>query len=185
MLIQIPGRQRLSKTISDFHSKHIIPIYNFWGSVVIIILIVVGIFAIKTFLRVQTTRLSPYNYVSQEEKFYQFAEIARSRGIDERDIFIINAVPNRDFWFRYYTIFLTGAESRRLSEVVSMYSESKFEKYRNVYFVTSKTYTNLLSTISNLDQIEEFGDFIVLKISPDIITQQYIENIYNLLQTKP
>ncbi len=185
MLIQIPGWQRLSKSISDFHSKHIIPTYNFWGSVVIIIMVVVGIFAIKTFVRAQTTRHTPYNYVSQDEKFYQFAEIARNRGIDERDLFIINAVPDRDYWFRYYTIFLTGAESRRLSEVVSMYSESRFEKYRNVYFVTSKTYTNLLSTISNLDQIEEFGDFIVLKISPDIITQQYIENIYNLLQTKP
>lgn len=177
ILIQIPYWKKINKKILIFYSKHRKLIYHFYGSITIIVLIVVGVYAIKTFVKIKVTRFTPYNYVSQEENFYQFAEIARNEGIDKRDIVIFKATSN-DLWFRYYVIFLTGAESRKFSEVVSKYQVSNFQKYRNVYFVINRLNADVFSTLSSFGQIQQFGEFTVIRVPS---SSQYIENIFNFL----
>jgi len=67
------------------------------------------------FIKIHQTRAASYSYNSEHKKFYQFAEIAQKDGANTRDLFILNSSPD-DCWFRYYILFLTGAEARTFDE---------------------------------------------------------------------
>lgn len=87
--------------------------------------------------RIEETRAQPYDYQSLREKFYRFGEIARQHGANTQDIFVLDA-SKEDYWFRYYIIFLTGAEAVTItdimpSEVGPDYLKSKYFRLNFVF----------------------------------------------------
>lgn len=163
---------------------------------------VLGLFASRAYggliKRIEQTRSSAYNYASKQEKFYQFGEFAQKNGANTKDIFILAASEN-DFWFRYYILFLTGAEARTLTEImpVEIDIDALKAKYNYVHFVLNKsryipdvlapfTSTNFPNfTVVTIDLTSpDFG-----KLKEDLTKQVFQElangcNIFDLYEVK-
>ncbi len=107
------------------------------GMVVLAVSILVTGYEAVRFVQVfHAQRAQAYNYQSEHEKFYQLAENLRDKGLDTRDLVIINNPPD-DCWARYYILFLTGTEAKTLLEMHfnSVSYESIKKKYRYIYYV--------------------------------------------------
>lgn len=109
----------------------------------VIILIVVfcaaGYEAVRFVQQFRIQRAQAYNYQSEHEKFYHAAEEMRAQGLGPKDLVIIRTSDN-DCWFRYYSLFLTGAESRTLLETdfdLPTGLEIK-NRYQRVFFLVNK-----------------------------------------------
>ncbi len=125
--------------------------------------------------RFKETRASAYSYSSEHEKFYHFGEVAQSQGITNKDLFIFNATPN-DCWFRYYTLFLTGAESRTFDEVYNIADVNQIkQKYQNVYFVIPKIVAT--PSVSSAYLKQDIADYSVFKFKTQSITPTFISDL--------
>lgn len=84
-------------------------------------------------------RALAYPYLSEHEKSYQVAEELQKKGLGTKDLVLIQASHN-DCWFRYYVLFLTGAEARTLLELSSKVKLGTAQriilKYQRLYLVT-------------------------------------------------
>ena len=91
--------------------------------------------------KIERTRSLKYNYGSEREKLYQFGEFAQRNGADTKDLFVLDTSAEYDYWFRYYILFLTGAEARTLDEIMPM--EINLDrlktKYDYVHFVFNQS----------------------------------------------
>lgn len=104
----------------------------------IIILVLAGVEFNSFFDNMRQQRAQTYSYATEREKFFQTAEELRAIGLTDKDIVIVR-VSDNDCWFRYNTLFLTGAESKTLLEMNFGYSGERIQqKYRNMYFVITK-----------------------------------------------
>lgn len=70
------------------------------------------------FYTIHQSRNSPYAYKSDHEQFYRFGEAEQANAAGPSDLFILDSSAD-DCWFRYYILFLTGAEARTLNEVLA------------------------------------------------------------------
>jgi len=146
--------------------------------------------------KIEKTRSLEYNYESEREKFYQFGEFAQRNGANTKDIFVLNASEN-DFWFRYYILFLTGAEARTLDEITPINLDSLKRKYDRLRFVFDKAriIPDILTPYKNTDSqnftVVSFNltgrDFD--KLNEDLSTQVTQEvsnssNVFDLYEVK-
>jgi hypothetical protein len=147
---------------------------------------------------IERTRISKYNYESQQEKFYQFGEFAQKNGANTKDIFVLDASED-DYWFRYYILFLTGAEARTLNEIVPMEIslEQLKTKYDHVHFVFNQS--RYIPDVVQACRNTNFPNFTVVsfdlngsgfdKLKEDISTQVIQEvsnsnNVFDLYEVK-
>ncbi|MEZ5008301.1 MAG: hypothetical protein R2753_09160 [Chitinophagales bacterium] len=95
----------------------------------------------------------PYHYQTQNEYFFEFGELCHDvLYADTRSLFILDtddqsyadslSWQDPDFWMRYYILFNSGSEARRLEEVIAFNNEfdvfNKIKgKYKKVYLVTT------------------------------------------------
>lgn len=86
--------------------------------------------------KVHQARTAPYAYNSEHEQFYQLAEVQQAGGADTSDLFVLDTSPD-DCWFRYYVLFLTGAETRTLNEVLAydVAASDIQAKYKTMHYV--------------------------------------------------
>jgi|GEM_PF-2237539 len=103
-------------------------------------------------------RAQPYSYQSEHEKFYQTGEQLRQMGVGTKDLTIVR-LSDDDCWFRYYVLFLTGAESKTLLEVYfNLPSEEIIaQKYKRIFYISPQgieqiNYSKLQSIIVNHTQ---------------------------------
>ncbi len=84
-------------------------------------------------------RAATYNYSTEHEKFYEVGEWMRSYGINTKDLTIVR-VSDNDCWFRYYVLFLTGAESKTLLEMNfnPPPGQALQQKYHRIFLVLKK-----------------------------------------------
>jgi hypothetical protein len=107
---------------------------------VLSVLTVVG-FAFLAY-RIHHARTAPYIYKTVHEQFYQFGEAEQAIGANTEDLFILDT-SGEDCWFRYYVLFLTGAEARTLNEVLAYDVAAKDvqAKYLRAHFVLPRSDT--------------------------------------------
>jgi hypothetical protein len=129
-----PVRAKLEKVFASKYAQ----------SCSLCLLIVLALFSAGAYRgligNIERTRISKYNYESEREKFYQFGEFAQKNGANTKDIFVLDASED-DYWFRFYILFLTGAEARTLDEIVPMeISLDRLKtKYDYVHFVFNQS----------------------------------------------
>jgi hypothetical protein len=122
------------------------------------LLIVLAFFATGAYWglirNIEQTRSLEYNYESEREKFYQFGEFEQRNGANTKDLFVLDASED-DYWFRYYILFLTGAEARTLDEIMPMEInlDSLKRKYDRLHFVfdRSRAVPDILMPYKNMD----------------------------------
>ncbi len=87
---------------------------------------------------IHSTRTRPYRYSSRHELYYWFAEQEQSRGANPANLFVLDT-SSEDCWFRYYLLFLTGAEARTLDEIIAykVPAAAIAAKYSEIDFVLS------------------------------------------------
>lgn len=126
-----------------------------------------------------------YYYRPGREKFYQIAEYGKKKGWDTRDLVLIKT-GNEDYWFCYYFIFVTGAETREFGQFLDIareyegnfYSEVLKEKYRNIILILDKE-DNHFEGIEKFAKVERpvFLDFMIASFN----LKNTDENILNYL----
>lgn len=131
-------------------------------------------------MKIPKTRAADYNYKSENEKFYHFAEIEQAYGANTNDLFILNSSKN-DCWFRYYIIFLTGAESRTFDELLTYNTPIDIlqNKYRRIFFVLEKFNGNL-PEINFPHTIQSIENFKVVIFDTQFLYKDYL-NIMKFL----
>ncbi|MCP4125364.1 MAG: hypothetical protein GY751_26825 [Bacteroidetes bacterium] len=102
----------------------------------------------------KTLRNTEYSYRTQNEKFYQFGELCQNVLYSgTRTLFILDtdeqsypdslAFKDPDYWMRYYILFNSGSEARRLEEIIQFQSEfdvpgSIRKRYNQIFLVASR-----------------------------------------------
>lgn len=124
-------------------------------------------------------RTSPYNYNTQNEKFFQFGELSNHilygspsslfiLDTDEKTYPDGESFKDPDFWMRYYIMYHSGAEARRIEEVADFKNDFDVQdairrKYKEVFLVTSKKMQN--GKYANLNsRFEQVGSYQVKKL---------------------
>jgi hypothetical protein len=129
-----------------------------------------------TINKFKTTRASSYSYISEHEKYYQFGELAQKES-DTKDIFILNATAD-DCWFRYYILFLTGAEARTFDEVYGIADvEDIKDKYNKVYFVLPKTSERPDLGVNY--EVEDYGDYTAYVFNTKDLSSSFLDDMRN------
>jgi hypothetical protein len=128
------------------------------------------------FKTIKQTRMKPYVYRTQHEQYYHFAETEQKNGINQASLFILNATAN-DCWFRYYILFLTGAEARTFNELLTynISLQTLQLKYKTLHLVVESQQTvnemNIPHTSQNID------GFHVLTFDVKSLDQRYLEKL--------
>jgi hypothetical protein len=126
--------------------------------------------------KIPATRAAQYNYNSEHEKFYQFAEIEQKNRVNIKEIFILNSSQN-DCWFRYYILFLTGAESRTFDELLKYNPTANTlqTKYNKLFFVIDKS--DNLPDIMIPHTFQNVGNFQVLVLETNSLNKDYLNTL--------
>ena len=112
-------------------------------------------------------RESPRRETSLHERFYYFAEKFHQKGQRGDVICILNTSrdPQEDCIFRYYMLFLTGAEARALKEIdVDRDVDKLKKKYSEICFIFADGWKPPFN-IGIPYTIEEIDQFVVLRLS--------------------
>ncbi|MEZ5003886.1 MAG: hypothetical protein R2730_12725 [Chitinophagales bacterium] len=128
-------------------------LYEFRWSIGIVTFSLAMVMIAGNIYKMKLLRNESYNYATQNERFYEFGE--RCHDVlyaDIRSLFILDTDSlsyadslvwkDPDYWMRYYILFHSGSEARRLEEIKAfneefdVYSTIK-KKYNKVYLVTS------------------------------------------------
>ena len=150
---------------------------RFTAAAFLILLVLTTYSSSHVITKFRETRAAGYYYTTEHEKFYHFGEFAAQSGVTNKDLIIFNATID-DCWFRYYTLFLTGAESRTLDEIYNIADVNQIKpKYQNVYFVINKT--TAAPSVSDAYFKEDFGDYTVFKFKSENITPNFIADLKN------
>ena len=144
------------------------------------------VFLLKKF---HTTRQQPYSYTTEHEKYYGFGEFAQAKGISNKDIFILNSTPD-DCWFRYYLLFLTGAEAKTFDEIYNPSANAQTleiirKKYQKLYFIIPSDAKISLPPNDKPDSQITFGDFSLLGFTTASLPENFFENWKNSLNKTP
>jgi hypothetical protein len=141
-LLVIAGQYVALNPIKSKLKKVFVPKFSIGFTVCLFVVLV--FFSTKTYggliNKIAETRSLKYNYESPRERFYQFGEVAQKNGANTKHIFILDT-SEEDFWFRYYIMFLTGAEARTIDEIAPKGVDLNLlkRKYNYVNFVFSKS----------------------------------------------
>ena len=121
----------------------------------------------------------PYISHSQHESFFLFSEIIKKEGANPRNIFILNAT-NEDYWFRYYILFLTGAEAKMHTErgILQNFDKIK-EKYTKIYFVFGVGWKQPFS-INIPYTIRNVNGFTVMELDPQYVSKELLEDLVSV-----
>jgi hypothetical protein len=139
-------------------------------TVVLSVLTLVGFALLAS--RIHHSRTAPYAYKSAHELFYQFAEAEQARGVNTGDLFILDS-SGEDCWFRYYILFLSGAEARTLSEVLAYDVAAKDvqAKYSKAHFVLPVSDTP--PEIATARKIDVLNGYRILSFDTHDLKQDY------------
>lgn len=152
-------------------------IINYTLILIITTLLSVTVYSYKELvINFSKIRNSAYNYTTEHEIYYHFAEIAREKGVSTNDLFIL-AYSKEDYWFRYYLLFLTGSEARTIGELKSFnkpYTDIQ-KKYKRIFLVSdnSEKYENSMLISNQIDYIDRFK---VMEIETKDLNSDYINN---------
>jgi hypothetical protein len=128
---------------------------------------------------IYTNRVIPYAYDSEHEQFYLLAEHLEQKNVNLNDLVIFDYSPS-DCWTRYYTLFLTGAESKTLLEMYfDLNKPDILKKYSNVYLIRSFDNRTKINSFSQ-SQISTFviDQFVVNEKSLNAV-KNYIDSRHN------
>ena len=145
---------------------------------VVLIAIFLALF-LANILAIKNHRTEAYNYVTQNEHFYHFGELSRTVNYsNERSLYVLDtdtltysdsiAFKDPDYWLRYYILFNTGSEARRIEEIIdfnkefSVANKVKYQ-YDKVYLVTNDYLKNTVYQNKKTD-FQNLGKFKVLAI---------------------
>ncbi len=128
-------------------------LYQFKESIGIVTFTVFGLLIAGNIYQMRTLRISQYEYNTQNEYFFQFGELAKDvLYADIKTLFILDTDAQEypdslqhedpDFWFRYYILFNSGSEARRIEELMAFTQQFDvkkriMERYSQVYLVTT------------------------------------------------
>lgn len=128
-------------------------LYGIRRSVIIIIAVVFATFLYFNLDRMVELRRSEYVYQTPNEKFFQFGELSRDvLYAGTRTLFILDtdtleyadttAYRDPDFWMRYYILYNTGSEARRMEEVRAFTKQFNVghavaQRYDQIYLVST------------------------------------------------
>jgi hypothetical protein len=136
------------------------------------------------FYRIHHARTTQYSYNSLYERFYQFAEAEQDSGASTSDLFILNS-SGEDCWFRYYIIFLTGAEARTLNEVVAydVAATDVRAKYLRAHFVLPVSDTP--PEIATARTISVINQYQILSFDTHALKQDYANILKSWVAESP
>lgn len=166
----------IKKQIKNINTKK--PrVINIFLILTIIILLGVTINSYRlTVINFYKIRNTAYNYKSEHEIYYHFAEEARTKGVNTDDLFIL-AYSKGDIWFRYYLLFLTGSEARTIKELKDFKTPFTVvqKKYKRVFLVSDKAadYKNEIQVPHQVDYVDRF---MVTKIETKDLQNNYISD---------
>ncbi len=123
----------------------------------------------------QLHRAQAYSYNSEHEKFYEVGEWMQREKWDSKDLVVVR-VSDSDCWFRYYPLFLTGAESKTLLEMYFGFDAATIkEKYSRMHFVM-KPDDKFAFTIGDRQTV---GDYVVVSFNLTNLSTDEISNQLN------
>lgn len=147
-------------------------------ALLVFVLIYNGVFFVIT---AHKQCVSMNNYVSDDGPYYHFAEIEKSRGAGTNDIYVLNKLKG-EYWFRFYIIFLTGAEARMFDEL-QYASTGSLKEYDKVCFVfEDNTYGSLKTRKSY--KIHRADRYIVLEFDGKDVNSDLLSDMSNALKIK-
>jgi hypothetical protein len=118
-------------------------------------------------------RAQAYSYNTEHEKFYEVGEWMQEKNFTTKDLVIVR-VSDSDCWFRYYPLFLTGAESKTLLEMNFGFDATAIkQKYQRMHFVMNPD-DNTVFTIGEKQTVGDYRlvSFDLDNLSPEVITNQ-------------
>jgi hypothetical protein len=159
-------------------SRFLDRLYQFRESIGIITFTVFGLLVAGNVYQMRSLRINPYDYKTQNEYFFQFGELARDvLYADTKTLFILDTDAkiyedslqheDPDFWFRYYILFNSGSEARRIEELRTFSNEFDvkeriLKRYSHVYLVTNSAFAK-----SKYEPLEgEFKRYGQFEVSP-------------------
>ncbi|HTL39788.1 MAG TPA: hypothetical protein VL306_03175 [Methylomirabilota bacterium] len=121
-------------------------------------------------------RAQAYSYQTEHEKFYQIGEWMQAQNYSPMDLTVVR-VSDNDCWFRYYILFLTGAESKTLLELSFSPPAGDLikQKYRTLNFIVNKSEV-LPKDLTGYARIE-LGDYSFIKFNLMKLNATDIQNI--------
>lgn len=145
-------------------------------TILALIFLITSVVYVNLFYKIPATRAESYKYSSEHEHFYHFAEIEQKNGATSNDIFVLNSSQD-DCWFRYYILFLTGAEARTFDELLAYNTpiNSLQNKYRKLYFIIDKSEN--LPNINIPHSVENVDNFQVLIFDTNSLDKNYLNTL--------
>lgn len=142
----------------------------------VLIFLITLIVYVNLFYKFRTTRSELYKYSSEHEHYYHFAEVEEKKGINTGDLFVLNSSQN-DCWFRYYILFLTGAEARTFDELLAAKTQvtNLQNKYQKLYFIIDNSEN--LPNISIPHTVENVNNFKVLNFDTKFLDKNYLDTL--------
>lgn len=169
--------QKLYTKIQNVYTKKIILINRALICVFVVLVCTSFYSYTNLILQIPKTRAQNYDYKSTKEKFYRFAEIEQKYGANTNDLFVLDSSKD-NCWFRYYTLFLTGAESRAFTEIINYnvpFDDIK-NKYKRIFFVLDAS-KNIPSEIKIPYKIQNTEDFQVIILDTQFLDNNYINTL--------
>jgi len=166
----------IKTVITNLSEKKLLIFKNSLTTLLVLAALITTLIYVNLLYKIPATRAQVYNYNSEHEHFYHFAEIEQKNGANPSDIFVLNSSQN-DCWFRYYILFLTGAEARTFDELLAYNTEvsSLQNKYQKLYFVIDKS--SNLPNISIPHSVENVDNFQVLIFDANSLDKNYLDTL--------
>lgn len=157
--------------------------YKWKSSLVYLLIIVIAMIFIKEgkdfITNISIVRAEPYQYNYLEEDFYKFGESMQKAGYGTSDIFILNATPF-DCFFRYYLLFLTGAEARTFDEVYDNVNISDFKaRYKKLSLVIGKF--KEIPDAGYTYKIRKFDNYDILEFDTQSLNEGFLKRLKSLI----
>jgi hypothetical protein len=146
---------KLAKSIPGIRFNNLIQwMYSIRLQVFAVSLVVFGTFLYLNLSSIKELRTETFEYVTQKHTFFEFGFLCeRYLYADQHFLFILDTDSlqyagdmvheDPDYWMRYYILFNSGSEARRLEEVREYDADHDLlttmrRRYKQIYLVTSK-----------------------------------------------
>lgn len=157
-------------------------LYRMRESVGIVTFTVLGLLIAGNIYQMYELRTGQYNYATEHERFFHFGELTKDvLYADTKSLFILDTdeveYPDSlvhedpDYWLRYYILFNSGSEARRIEELANFSEEFDVltrikQRFNSVYLVTKPEM--VLSKYADLESnFINYGYYKLLRIRKD------------------